>query len=358
MGRLCSRCGTACRTSRSTPDRSPNAGIRAADAGEDLSSLVGSGASGPYVVNLKGIAEDDGLPNDNLTTTWSKVTGPGSANFDDVHDPGTNVSLSTDGTYQLCLTAGGGDKKTDYTPWLTFNHFPAAQILSDGRKAREPEHLTHSVLSEIDVDDLSYDIYMYGLTNSSASSLVPLSRSWNSPPSLSVGSSGLSNQGYDRGQRAYILQLTSPGAKTLQFTLNGSSGSPIVNPCFVIKSWQSKAKVSLAINGQPVAAGPNFRQGIENNASGAVPSLVVWIKKEATSPINITMTKEEIPGDFDGDCDVDEADLAALMSHWLDTQPGCQSLEGDLNNDCKVNFKDFAVLAQAWRSEPGDGRNP
>ena len=244
--------------------------------------------------------------------------------------------------------AGGGDEKTDYTPWLTFNHFPAAQILSDGRKARDPDHLTHSALSEIDVDDLNYDIYMYGLTNSSASSLVPLSRSWNSPPSLSVGSSGLSSQGYDRGQRAYIMQLTSPGAKTLQLTLNGSSGSPIFNPCFVIKNWQSKAKVSLAVNGQPVAPGPNFRQGIENSANGAVPSLVVWIKKEATSPINITITKEEIPGDFDDDCDVDEADLATLVSHWLDTQPGCQSLEGDLNDDCKVNFKDFAIFASRW----------
>jgi len=80
------------------------------DAGQDQSILVASGASGPYVVNLSGVAEDDGLPNDNLTATWSKITGPGSANFGDVHNPGTSVSLSIDGTYQLRLTAGDGSQ--------------------------------------------------------------------------------------------------------------------------------------------------------------------------------------------------------------------------------------------------------
>ncbi|MHC4619546.1 MAG: LamG domain-containing protein [Planctomycetota bacterium] len=244
--------------------------------------------------------------------------------------------------------SGGGDEKTDYSEWLTFNHFPAAQILSDGRKARDPDHLTHSALSEIDVDDTTADIYMYGLTNASPASLVPLGKSWNSPPSLNVTSGGFSSQGYDRGQRAYVLERTSPDATTLQFTLNGSTNSPIVNPCFTIKNWDSHAHVSLRLDGQEVKPGPDFRRGIENSTSGQMPSLVVWIKKEATSPISITITKNEILGDFDDDCDVDSADLAGLVARWLDSLPGCQDLEGDLDGDCQVNFKDYALLALRW----------
>ncbi|MHC4624952.1 MAG: dockerin type I domain-containing protein [Planctomycetota bacterium] len=74
----------------------------------------------------------------------------------------------------------------------------------------------------------------------------------------------------------------------------------------------------------------------------------MWIKKEATSPINITITENEILGDFDDDCDVDSADLAGLVAHWLDSLPGCRDLEGDLDGDCEVNFKDYALLALRW----------
>jgi len=178
--------------------------------------------------------------------------------------------------------------------------------------------------------------------------LIPLARSWEYAPSLTITSGGFSGGGYDKTERAYKISRVSQEATELAFTMNASSNSPVYNPCFVIQNWDSR--VQLTIDGQAVASGPDFRQAIEKTAD-EVSSLVVWINKQSTSPINIVISEPcTIPGDFDGDGDVDGSDLATLTSHWLDALPGCQSLKGDVYEDCKVNFKDLSVLASHWLS--------
>jgi len=64
---------------------------------------------------------------------------------------------------------------------------------------------------------------------------------------------------------------------------------------------------------------------------------------------------EIIPGDLNGDCDVDLEDVAITAGHWLDNNlsedepPVCTSaIEGDLNNDCTVDFIDLAIQAEHW----------
>src|SRR5207342_1562480 len=53
---------------------------------------------------------DDGLPNPPgaVTTTWSQVSGLGTASFTDPSSPATTVSFSQPGTYVLRLTADDG----------------------------------------------------------------------------------------------------------------------------------------------------------------------------------------------------------------------------------------------------------
>src|SRR6185295_6354594 len=55
----------------------------------------------PAVANLSGTASDDGLPNPpaTLTTTWSKVTGPGTVTFGNVSALSTTASFSAAGSY-------------------------------------------------------------------------------------------------------------------------------------------------------------------------------------------------------------------------------------------------------------------
>ena len=61
----------------------------------------------PATASLSGTASDDGLPNPpaTLTTTWSKVSGPGTVTFANASARATTATFSTSGSYVLRLTA-------------------------------------------------------------------------------------------------------------------------------------------------------------------------------------------------------------------------------------------------------------
>ncbi|NNG00371.1 MAG: hypothetical protein HKM93_13375 [Desulfobacteraceae bacterium] len=58
--------------------------------------------------NLNGSAYDDGLPSNNLTTTWRKVSGPGIVKFGNVSALNTTATFSLKGFYVLSLAASDG----------------------------------------------------------------------------------------------------------------------------------------------------------------------------------------------------------------------------------------------------------
>jgi hypothetical protein len=62
------------------------------------------------MANLDGTVGDDGLPNPPgaLTTTWSKVSGPGTVDFGNANAVDTTASFASAGTYVLRLTADDG----------------------------------------------------------------------------------------------------------------------------------------------------------------------------------------------------------------------------------------------------------
>jgi Ca2+-binding RTX toxin-like protein len=62
-------------------------------------------------LHLVGIVSDDGQPNPpgNVDTSWTVVSGPGSASFVDASLLETSVSFNTSGSYVLRLTADDGD---------------------------------------------------------------------------------------------------------------------------------------------------------------------------------------------------------------------------------------------------------
>ena len=62
----------------------------------------------PTSATLYGIATDDGLPKNTLTTTWSLISGPAAMTFNPATALTTVASFSAAGTYTLRLTASDG----------------------------------------------------------------------------------------------------------------------------------------------------------------------------------------------------------------------------------------------------------
>jgi uncharacterized protein YjiK len=75
----------------------------------------------PVLANLDGTVTDDG----SFTTTWSKVSGPGSVTFGNANAVDTTASFSVDGTYVLQLQANDGQFQPIDTVEITVNP-PAA----------------------------------------------------------------------------------------------------------------------------------------------------------------------------------------------------------------------------------------
>jgi hypothetical protein len=75
----------------------------------------------PAAASLNGTATDDGLPNppNKVTTTWSKVSGPGTVTFANAGAKATTATFSAAGTYVLRLTASDGTLSANDTAQLT-----------------------------------------------------------------------------------------------------------------------------------------------------------------------------------------------------------------------------------------------
>jgi len=173
--------------------------------------------------------------------------------------------------------------RPEYSHFPWWNHWPVAQVASDGRHAQAADRAAHSSLVW---GGPKGGAAIYGLTNKAAVSLLPLAKSWISPPPLKVIGSDITSEGYDYKQRAYIITCNTAGSN-LEFELSGSEDSPVVNPAFVIKDW-GEADVNLKVNGKKIKRSEDCRFGHRHRLEGS--DLIVWIKKESTKPIRISLS--------------------------------------------------------------------
>ncbi len=77
------------------------------------------------------------------------------------------------------------------------------------------------------------------------------------------------------------------------------------------------------------------------------PSEAKAVKRESTD--ELSWTNVTYPQDFDGDFDVDIADLNTFISAWL-TKGGVAGWNRncDLNADNRINMPDFAIFSKYW----------
>lgn len=88
---------------------------------------------------------------------------------------------------------------------------------------------------------------------------------------------------------------------------------------------------------------------VDGSVTTINPSLAFSITALAAAPPGSTL----VPGDLDGDTDVDLTDYGILKSHWLEDIGGIAN--GDLNGDAKVNIIDFAIFKQDYILFNGGG---
>jgi hypothetical protein len=105
----------------------------------------------PSDANLSGTATDDGLPNPpaTLTTTWSKVSGPGSVTFGNANSLTTTASFSMSGVYVLRLTASDSVLTATDDLTVTVNN-PASGGLLSGSNAVTPANVNLTTEGTVD----------------------------------------------------------------------------------------------------------------------------------------------------------------------------------------------------------------
>jgi len=182
-----------------------------------------------------------------------------------------------------------GRELTPYAVFPTWNHWPVAQMPSDGRYASFPDRTAHSSLTHVGPSIYREEkggktpfyekIMMEGMLNTKPLDLVPLARSWMQPPAL-TSAKGCSGS-YDKGQRAYILTAE---LFPMTFNLDCTKDNPMVNVCFVINGWGNNSAAKLKINGDQIEPGSDFRQGIIRDVDGT-QTMNVWIRLESNTPV-------------------------------------------------------------------------
>jgi len=186
-------------------------------------------------------------------------------------------------------------EKSFYT-FECWNHWPLSQIVSSGRPCVAADRASHSSLSHIywdpyeTAENMQSKLLMDGLTTKPAAELLPLAKSWLTPAKIDVVGGSFRSEGYDPAQRAYVLTRAASGKPAaLELTLAASKEAPIVNPAIVVKNWGDDG-ARLRIDGKPVPWGKEFRYGHVQRLEGT--NLVVWIRKESTASVKISLASE------------------------------------------------------------------
>jgi hypothetical protein len=251
---------------------------------------------------------------DGETRTFSWETWPanGSVRGEFFHEvPNANITIvNTKSEFKpvyiyepptLIIPYGGGAIET--RPWFSkfpiWNHWPVAQIPSDGRNALALDHVSSSAITSPEPpetrrakDGAVEGRFLMGLTNQPIDAMLPVARAWLQPPVLKLSATNFASDGYSRDDRAYHLHHLTAGSSNLQFNLEASEKSPAVNPAFVIDDWGSGG-ASVTLNGKPVAEGKDFRVGHIERLEGT--ALVVWIRTQLTQPTEFKLRSNSKP---------------------------------------------------------------
>ena len=170
-----------------------------------------------------------------------------------------------------------------------YNHFPVNQARCDGRWTKifdRPTHISSSPCSDPVIHENGNRLYwngLYGMNTMNVTDLVSFGRSWAYAAELSLKGTDFKSNGYDKSQRCYQIENTGQKAGQAEFTLQGSKDSPIINPAFIVKNWNSNT-ARVLVNGKE---SKNVRVGINRELEGN--DLVLYISINEVTPVKISI---------------------------------------------------------------------
>jgi hypothetical protein len=183
-----------------------------------------------------------------------------------------------------------GGEVTDYSVFPSWNHWPVAQMPSDGRYASFPDRTSHSSLTHVtpaiyrsQEGKRPYQerLLLEGMSKRTPAELATLARSWLHAPPLTA-LAGCTAMKYDQAKREYPLTAT---AETLSATIGATPEQPLVNVCLTVRNWGSEGPADVLMNGTAPAG---LRQGTYVDTDGT-RTMVIWIEVAASSPTTFTI---------------------------------------------------------------------
>ena len=171
---------------------------------------------------------DDGKPlGATVTSTWSKVSGPGTVTFANPSATVTTASFSVHGTYVLKLTADDGEYTSSDTITITVNPVPpntAPTVNAGADQVIQPPATSAALLGIVNDDG-----------QPPGSSLTYLWTKVSGPGNVTFSSpTALATNATFSEAGVYILRLTAgdselSGSDDVRITLNGTNKAPVVN---------------------------------------------------------------------------------------------------------------------------------
>jgi hypothetical protein len=182
-------------------------------------------------------------------------------------------------------------------PW--WNHWPTAELPSDGRYAFAADRAAHSsLLTGMEWEDYEVTptartrVHLQGLTRRSARDLVPLAKSWLRPAEMTVKSPAQSaaqslawSEGFDVLDRAWRVRCNAADALALSFA--ASPGSPVENVALILFDWAGDPAPAVALDGKAMPPGPDCRIGQRSTLAG--DDLIIWLRVSADKPLKLTI---------------------------------------------------------------------
>jgi hypothetical protein len=236
------------------------------------------------------------------TYVWKKLLGERVPADKEVNGPIQITNLRSEDRHYVIGEQGayweriGFPGREGYSNFASWNHWPVAQIPNDGRDAPVPDRPSSTCLGTLfpvrhqGEGGMNWVRDLYGMTDRDPKHLAVLARSWNNAPGLVLQSGSFTSQGYDKSQRAYILNHTGSGDPvSLAFEIEASKESPVFNLPLIIENWGNE-DVRLTLDGKPVKQGKNFRVGHNHRLQGV--DLIVWIKTESFEPLQIRLERK------------------------------------------------------------------